>query len=81
MIIEYVNKAVARAEYKKLDDGTWFASIPDFDGVWANGTTVEGCRRELVEVMEEWLILKFKDIDPIPIIDGIDLNIKEAAVA
>jgi predicted RNase H-like HicB family nuclease len=81
MIIEYVQKAIERAEYKKLEDGTWFAAIPGFDGVWANGKSVEECRKELVEVMEEWLILKFKDIDPIPIIEGLDLNIKEAAVA
>jgi len=29
--------------------------------------------------MEEWLILKIKDKDPIPIVKGIDVNIKEVA--
>lgn len=81
MIIEYVQKAIEKAEYRKLEDDTWFAEIPAFDGVWANGNTVEQCRKELVEVLEEWLILKFKDGDTIPVVDDIDLNIKETAMA
>jgi hypothetical protein len=28
MIIEYCQKALEKAEYKKLEDGTWFAEIP-----------------------------------------------------
>jgi len=81
MIIEYVQKAIEKAEYRKLADDTWFAEIPSFEGVWANGKTVEKCRNELVEVLEEWLILKFKDGDTIPVVDDIDLNIKKKAMA
>ncbi len=70
-----------KAEYKKLDNGTWFAEIPGFEGVWANGNTVEKCRTELLEVLEEWLILKLRDKDPIPKIKGIELKIKEVAIS
>jgi predicted RNase H-like HicB family nuclease len=55
---EYCQKAIERAEYKKLADGSWFAEIPGFQGVWANGDSVEQCRNELVTVLEEWLLLK-----------------------
>ncbi|HJW87549.1 MAG TPA: type II toxin-antitoxin system HicB family antitoxin [Candidatus Brocadiaceae bacterium] len=55
--------------------------IPGFEGVWANGKTVEDCRKELVEVLEEWLILKLNDGDPIPIVKGIKLNVKEVSIA
>ena len=79
MLFEYTQKALERAEYKKLDDGTWFAEIPGFEGVWANATSVEECRRELLEVLEEWLILKIRDRDPIPELEGISLNIKEVS--
>ena len=79
MLFEYTQKALERAEYKKLDDGTWFAEIPGFEGVWANATSVEECRRELLEVLEEWLILKIRDMDPIPELEGISLNIKEVS--
>jgi len=81
MIFEYCQKAVEKAEYKKLDDNTWFAEIPTLRGVWANGKTVEECRKELITVLEEWIILKLRDGDPLPEIDGITVQIKEAAVA
>jgi len=79
MLNEYIEKALERAEYKRLDDQTWFADIPGFTGVWANAPTVEICRRELVEVLEEWVLLKLRDNDPIPVIDGIEMKIGEVA--
>jgi predicted RNase H-like HicB family nuclease len=80
MLIEYIHFAIEKAEYKKLDDGSWFAEIPDFLGVWDNAKTLDECRSELIEVLEEWLILKIKDGDHVPIVKGIDINIKEPAV-
>ena len=77
MLFQYIQKALEKAEYKKLEDGSWFAEIPDFEGVWANGSNVEFCRKELSEVLEEWLLLKLKDNDPIPKIPGFDLRIRE----
>jgi len=32
MIFEYIQKALRKAEYKLLDNGTWFAEIPGFEG-------------------------------------------------
>ncbi len=81
MITEYCQKALKKAQYRKLEDGTWFAEIPDFTGVWANGESVEGCRIELIDVLEEWLILKLKDQDPIPQVDGVRLEIRKVAIA
>jgi hypothetical protein len=46
MILEYRDKAIEKAEYKKLEDGTWFAEIPCFQGAWANSSTVAKCRKE-----------------------------------
>ncbi len=80
MLVEYIQKAIENAEYKKLEDGSWFAEIPKFEGVWANGKSVEECRKELIEVLEEWLVFKIRDKDYIPVVNGIDLNIKEVAV-
>ena len=73
MLSEYIQKAMEKAEYKKLEDNNWFAEIPGFHGVWASGETVEKCRKELLEVLEEWLILKIRDNDPVPEFEGIRL--------
>ena len=81
MLFEYIQGALERAEYKKLDDGNWFAEISGFEGVWASRKTVEECRKELMEVLEEWLILKLRDGDPIPKVKDIEINIKEVATA
>jgi len=81
MIIEYCQKVIEKAEYKKLEDGTWFAEIPGFSGVWANGKTVEECRKELFTVLEEWIVLKLRDGDAIPEVDGFRVEITKVAIA
>jgi predicted RNase H-like HicB family nuclease len=81
MIFEYCQKAIEKVEYKKLDDGTWFSEIPGFKGVWANAGTVEDCRKELITVLEEWIILKFRHVETVPEVDGLSVQITRVAVA
>ncbi len=81
MLNEYIQKALLDTKYKILDDGTWFAEIPGFEGVWANAKTVEECRQELIDVLEEWVILKLRDGDSIPEVQGTKIEIKEVAIA
>ncbi len=81
MLFEYAQKAIEKASYKQLEDGSWFAEIPDFQGVWAQGKTVESCRKELWSVLEEWLVLKLRDGDSLPKIGGVTLKIKDVRVA
>ena len=63
-----------------MEDDTWFAEIPGFRGVWANGKTIEECRKELITVLEEWIILKLRDRDPVPEVDSFKIEITEIAV-
>jgi predicted RNase H-like HicB family nuclease len=81
MIHEYTERAIKKAEYKKLEDGTWFGEIPGFEGVWANGDSLENCRHELIDVLEEWLILKLRDDDPVPAVDGLTIKIEPISAA
>ena len=76
MFLKYIEAAVKGAEYKRIDDNSWFSEIPGFQGVWANADTIEDCRRELIEVLEEWILLKTRDHEDIPIIEGININVK-----
>ena len=79
MLINYINAALKKAEYMKLDDGSWFGEIPGFPGVWANGKTLEACREELIEVLEEWLLLKIRDGDELPVVDGYKISFNKVA--
>ena len=56
MLTAYINAAMGRARYKLTDDGTYFGEIRGLQGVWANAKTLEACRRELQEVLEDWLV-------------------------
>jgi predicted RNase H-like HicB family nuclease len=66
MLTDFVYKKMGTAKYKKLDDGTYFGEIPGTKGVWANHKTLEGCREELREVLEDWILLKVRNRSRIP---------------
>jgi predicted RNase H-like HicB family nuclease len=78
MLTDYIDAAMSRARYKILDDGTFFGDIRGLQGVWASATTLEECRRELQEVLEDWLIVKLRDGDTIPRIGRVQLSKKSA---
>lgn len=80
MLTDYIRAAMREAHYEILPDGEgYFGKISDLQGVWANADTLEACREELQEVLEEWIIVGLKMGAPIPAIDGIELNIKKEA--
>ena len=55
---KYIDAAIGMAMYKVLDDdGTYFGEIPGLQGVWANADTLGECRKELREVLEDWIAL------------------------
>ena len=81
MLNDYIQRALLRSEYKRLEDQTWYADIPGFEGVWANADTVEACRVELAEVLEEWLLFKIHDHDPIPSLEGLEWPLNWQAAA
>ncbi len=60
MLNEYIEKKLKRARYKLLKDRSYFGEIPGLKGVWANGKNLEDCRKELQEVLEDWLLLKIR---------------------
>jgi predicted RNase H-like HicB family nuclease len=71
---EYMRLALQGAKYETLDDnGTIYAEIPGFDGVYANASTREECQQELAEVLADWLQLRLQWGRPVPVVGGIDL--------
>lgn len=79
MLTDYIRGAMKKARYEILpDDNTFYGEIPGFDGVYANASILEECRDELEEVLEEWVFFRVSHNLPLPIVDGIELVIKEA---
>lgn len=80
MIRDYMAKALKHARYEILpDDGTYYGEIPLCNGVYANAETLEECRNILEEVLEEWILLRIHRNLPLPVIDGVQIVIKEVA--
>ena len=80
MLLEYLQAALRHARYEILPDGgTYYGEIPECNGVYANAATLEVCREELREVLEEWVLFRVHRNLALPIIDGIELTIKEVA--
>jgi predicted RNase H-like HicB family nuclease len=80
MLLEYLQAALRHARYEILpDDGTYYGEVPECLGVYANADTLEGCREELQEVLEEWVLFRVHRNLALPVIDGIELTIKEVA--
>ena len=66
MLTSFIAKKLDQAKYKILPDGLYFGQIPGLKGVWASGNNLETCRRELQEVLEDWLLLKVREHETIP---------------
>jgi len=79
MLLDYIRASMHLAKYEILeDDGTFYGEIPGFDGVYANADTLEACHEELEEVLEEWIFFRISKNLSLPVVDGIELIIKEA---
>jgi len=80
MLLDYLKAAMRHARYEILsDDGTFYGEIPECNGVYANAVTLEACRDELEEVLEEWVLFRVHKNLTMPVIDGFEISIREAA--
>lgn len=80
MLTIFIQKAMSKAIYEKLEDGSYTGEIPDCPGSIAFGSTLSECQRELQFALEDWLVNGLRHGDKIPVIEGIDLNLKETTV-
>ena len=70
MLSQYLRAAMQRARYEILsDDGSYYGEIPGFDGVLANAPTLEECRDELEEVLEDWILIGISEHHELPVVD------------
>ena len=57
MLTAYINAAMQKTHYEILPDNEgYFGKIEGLQGIWANADSLEACREELREVLEEWIL-------------------------
>ena len=67
MLLEYIQTALESAKYEIIDDEEpYYGEVPSLVGVWATGKTLEECRRNLAEAIEDWVLFSVAKGLPIP---------------
>ena len=80
MLLEYVHTAMRHARYEILDEGEgYYGEIPECQGVFANAPTLEACRDQLAEVVEDWVLLRVSRNLDLPVIDGAEIRVRAVA--
>ncbi len=79
MMRQYVEEALRRARYDKLEDGTFCAEVPRLRGVLATGETLEECRSQLAEVVEEWVLIRIAKRLSVPPLGRITVKVAKAS--
>ena len=78
MIRQYMDKAMRRAHYEIIDDDEpFYGEIDGFKGLWATGNTLEECRDNLEETLEDWLLFSIAKGLPIPEVEGASIEVPE----
>lgn len=79
MILKYIDKALRRARYTQPDPGVFCATVPGLHGVIATATTLEACRDQLAEVIEEWVLVRVARGLVVPPLGGVTVSVKKAS--
>ena len=79
MITQYVAKALERAHYRLVDDGTFAATVRGLRGVIATGSSLEACRRDLASVVEEWVLVRVARGLPVPALGKAVVKVRRAS--
>jgi predicted RNase H-like HicB family nuclease len=79
VITSYVDQALRRAHYSSLEDGTFCATVPALPGIIATGATVEECRDQLAEVVEEWVLVRVARGLRVPPLGRVKVVVKKAS--
>ncbi len=67
MITEYIEAAMSKARYELIEDEEpYYGEVPELEGVWATGKTLEECRKNLAAVIDGWIIVRLRKGLPLP---------------
>ena len=62
MLVQYIQAALERVKYEIIDDEEpYYGEVSELEGVWATGKTLEECRRNLEEVIDEWIVIRLRN--------------------
>jgi len=76
MLRQYIETAMKMAKYKIIkDEEPFFGEIDELPGVWATGRTLEECRQDLADVIDNWIVFRLSQGLDIPPLGEVTLKI------
>lgn len=82
MLLQYIQTALECAHYDIIEDEEpFYGEVPPLVGVWATGKSLERCRRNLAEAIEDWVQLSVAKGLPIPALGQVSIHLPENAPA
>jgi predicted RNase H-like HicB family nuclease len=78
VILKYIAKALERARFERLEDGSICATVPGLRGIIALGSDRRSCRLQLTEVIEEWILVRVAQGLSIPWLEGVGVRVRRA---
>lgn len=82
MLLQYIQAALEQAHYELIeDDEPFYGEVPGLPGVWASGLTLEGCRGNLAEAIEDWLFFSIAKGLPVPSLGEVAIHFPEKIAA
>lgn len=78
MIREYLDAAMQRAHYELIEDEEpFYGEVPELQGVWATGKTLEACRQNLAEVVDGWILIRLARGLSIPPLGNVQITLPQ----
>jgi predicted RNase H-like HicB family nuclease len=79
MISKYIDEALHRAAYSIVDGNVYCATVAGLPGVTATGPSLEACRDQLSEVVEEWVLVRVSRGLSVPRLGTVRVQVKRAS--
>jgi predicted RNase H-like HicB family nuclease len=79
VITNYISEALHRARYSVVDGGVFCATVPGLPGVIATGDSLENCRDQLAEIVEEWVLVRVSRGLSVPRLGTVRVQVRRAS--
>ena len=82
MFAEYIQAAMDKATYEIIDDPEpFYGEVPELIGLWATGKTLEECRKNLMDALDDWIAAHLAWGYPIPPLEGHMIQVSKEPMA
>ncbi len=76
VLLQYIRTALECAHYEIIEDEEpFYGEVVPLGGAWATGTTLEECRRNLAEAIEDWVLFSVAKGLPIPALGDVAVHL------